>query len=155
MCAARPPPRAAPPRLRAPCRLALCSQLLWAGGPLLVNPLDNDIEMLRHISISGLLTVSERSTRVLTLSRVTHHENDITVMSILHTPPSHRVPYAAQVLMVLNNMGLALISFEAQVTKMLLSGKKIHEVAELLNYGDRPLNVRTSRADSGAESPSP
>ena len=57
--------------------------------------------------------------------------------------------------MVLNNMGLALISFEEHVTKMLLSGNKIHEVAELLNYGDRPLSVRASRADSGAESSSP
>lgn len=56
--------------------------------------------------------------------------------------------------MVLNNMGVALISLEERVTKMLLSGKKIYEVAELLNYGDRPLSVRASAADSGAESSS-
>ena len=56
--------------------------------------------------------------------------------------------------MVLHNIGVALISLEKQVTKMLLSGKKIHEVAELLNYGDRPLSVRASAADSGAESSS-
>ena len=48
-------------------------------------------------------------------------------------------------------VGVALISLEERVTKMLLSGKKIHEVAELLNYGDRPLSVRASAADSGAE----
>lgn len=62
-------PPASPRRATASARtVALCSQLLWACGPLLVNPLDNDFRRLRHISISGLLTVSERSTRVLILS---------------------------------------------------------------------------------------
>ena len=60
------------------------------------------------------------------------------------------MPYATQVLMVLNNMGVALISLEERVTKMLLSGKKIYEVAELLNYGDRPLSVRASGAESSS-----
>ena len=52
--------------------------------------------------------------------------------------------------MVLNNMGVALVSLEERVTKMLLSGKKIYEVAELLNYGDRPLSVRASGAESSS-----
>ena len=50
-------PPASPRRATASARtVALCSQLLWACGPLLVNPLKNDFRRLRHISISGLLT---------------------------------------------------------------------------------------------------
>ena len=101
--------------------------LLWVVGPILIDPRKNNFSYLdlNITSQSYLLTVSNLQSSVSTLANIMHLAFCIPTAHIL------------QVLMVMQNVGDSLISFDKHASSMFTSGSMVTVVAHLLNYPTR------------------
>ena len=116
---------------------------LWAFGPILINPLKNNLGPGTNIVLPDLLAVSKRHTQHVCASlpsRSTTLAQHIACCSphiaalMLCTPSAKRL--SAQVLKVLGTMGTSLIDLEGALSTMAKTSSKAAEVAILLSLKD-------------------
>ena len=112
----------------------ICVYLLWAFGPILINPLKNDWEPGTDppfFSKADLLTASTRAAYRYS----PEHKDDV-----VHLPcaaPLAPCVYLLQVLKVLEKIGTSLIGIETHNTTMFKSSSKITTVGRLLDWTNK------------------